>query len=155
VKAFKVPCYGDTGSSRSILSKKTAKTIGLHIRPAPNETLFNASFERMKINGKATVTISLDGIRKVDIDCLVSEDLDNSRESINLICWHDLEALKLVDISRHASDQKIITKSTPNKSFHTKSTKEKSQYDIDFPPLPEAKGPMSKNAKNNKSTWIQ
>ena len=142
---FKVPCYGDTGSSRSILSLKTAKAIGLHIRPAPNDTLSNASNEYMKVNGRTFVTITLDGKIKVEIDALVSEDLDNFNESTNLISWHDLEALKLVDISRHASKQDTIKETKIDKSFATKS-KETSSYDKEFPPLPKAKGEISQNS---------
>ena len=134
-KHFIVPAVPDTGSTRSVISYKTAKAIKVQIRPAPNESLYNASKEKMVVNGKCKVIVSLKGKRKVLVDALVSQDLDNDEEgSVNLISLKDLEAMKLISISKYATKQKhVVEKPKDNYAFKTDSEK---SYDEDFPPLP-------------------
>ena len=134
-KYFIVPCYADTGSSRSVISYKTAKDIKVDILPAPNEGLYNASNEKMIVNGKCKVMVSLKGKRKILVDALISQDLDNDDEGpVNLISLKDLEDMKIINISKYATKQKkVVEKSRDDYAFKTDSKK---TYDEDFPPLP-------------------
>ena len=70
------------------------------------------------------------------MDALVSEDLDTETDPINLISWHDLENLKLINISQHKTKNKeIFEKLSNRKKERAMAVTQKSSYAEDFPPL--------------------
>ena len=156
-KKFIVPAYPDTASSRSIMGLKTAEEIGLEFKPAPGETLYNASNEEMKINGKAKLQVGINGGKTVLIDALISQDLDSKDDNVNLIGWHDLEALGIINISKYRTKIKHIKKQS-EKAFAVKNKSfqyDPKTYEKEFPALPAVETEKNKTEKRHSTIAVK
>ena len=107
---FKVPCYADTGSSKSIFSLQTSRLLGLSMIEAKNESLIAANQQDITVNGKATLEISFGNGKFLPMDVLISEDFDvQNGYPINIVCLPMLEKLHILHISHLITTNRKIT----------------------------------------------